>query len=518
MSLMEKQVAVGSVPGGTEQQHWPVEATVRAPGQSPATRSPARDADKTRDLRSVIATVVTTLAVFGIYTLQGAMIARILGAEGRGEFGTAIFFPRDIFLWAGLLGGIEIVNSYARRGVANSVSLKYSAARLGLISGLITAAVAATASIGALLFFVPEKSYLIPMCLLCCLFVPLEHMHLTISAVDRGTESYSRYNVNRLLFALAFPALVAIAFFVLRLPELTGLGMVNVMCIVFVVSRILGLLPTLRGMSIAAMFRALFGSSSENGSRTEHELPAEAIQASSAEPIVVQSDAAIPNARKLLSEGRTYALSMIATEIFERLDVLLIVICASMADSGFYFVAVPAAALLTIVPNALGVFTFNAGAAGRRVTVKEAVGVMAGLIALQIVATLIFMLILPWLIVWLNSDKFAGSILFAMWLLPASAIKGYLQAVDGYLKGRGKPMIGVWSRVISIFAMIGFVLTYSSLGLVCIPMAACVGQALSMLIISVAVIHDVSQQNSIDANNSGASGSGGSPDVAGVAG
>ena len=87
------------------------------------------------ELRNVFATFLTTLAVFGIFFVQGIILARILGPLGRGEFGTSIQIPRDLLLYAGLLGGIEIVNSYASKGVRSLVKLRYSAARLGLITG-----------------------------------------------------------------------------------------------------------------------------------------------------------------------------------------------------------------------------------------------------------------------------------------------------------------------------------------------------------------------------------------------
>ena len=135
------------------------------------------------ELRNVFATFLTTLAVFGIFFVQGIILARILGPLGRGEFGTAIQIPRDLLLYAGLLGGIEIVNSYASKGVRSLVRLKYSAARMGLITGTITAVVAGVASIVFLLLV--GKAQLIPFCLLCCLFLPWEHMHLIISGVDR---------------------------------------------------------------------------------------------------------------------------------------------------------------------------------------------------------------------------------------------------------------------------------------------------------------------------------------------
>lgn len=446
-----------------------------------------REAIRNPECISLGATVLTTLGIFGIYFVQGIVIARILGPQGRGEFGTALYFPRDILLYAGLLGGVEIVNTLASRRVADTVALKYAAARLGMVSGLITAVIAALLSIGVLIQF--DKEYLIPFCLIVCLFVPWEHMQLTISAVDRGNHQYARYNVNRLIYALAFVVFVVIAFGLdeivastRAIPEslaatfsswtgfnhLVPVSSLTLMCLLFVAARVLGLLPTLRGMNIWLRIR-----SGESRSKTVKDAP---------------------NTRQLLKQGRPYALSMLASEVFERLDIFLIVAWATVEQSGYYFVAVPAAALLTVAPNALGVFTFNVGADRKRqVPMKKAVWAMAATAAFQIVATLLFLLILPHLIVTFYGQAFAQAIPFALWLLPACAIKGYLQAADGYLKGRGKPMIGVWARLASIGIMLVFVwLAYPQWQLISIPMAACVGQAFSMVVISSAVIADVS--------------------------
>jgi O-antigen/teichoic acid export membrane protein len=194
---------------------------------------------------------------------------------------------------------------------------------------------------------------------------------------------------------------------------------------------------------------------------------------------------------------------MLASELFERLDMFLIVAIASVTESGYYFVAVPAAQLLIVAPNALGVFTFNAGAdRGRKVSLKQAVTVMSLTALLQVVSAIVFAFLIPLLIILFYKSPYAPAIPFALWLLPACAIKGYLQAVDGYLKGRGKPMIGVRARVLSIFVMLAFVggvyggiIVGPSQKLLCIPMAACLGQAISMLIISAAVIRDTIEQD-----------------------
>ncbi len=423
--------------------------------------------------RHLFATVATTFAIFGVFLVQGIIIARILGPTGRGEFGTAIYFPRDILLYVGLLGAIEIVTGYAARQRCNPLDLRFAAARLGFLTGTITAVAAAVLSISLLVL--TQKQYLIPFALFCCLFLPWEHVQLTISSVDRGAGNYRRYNLNRFLFAIAFPALVMLAW-ITGLSQVTGISWLWLICGIFVVSKVVGLIPTVYDMMpFSSLVRG-------NVSIRQH---------------VEKHD--VPSARVLLREGRPYALSTLVTELFERLDILLILALASITESGFYFVAVPAAALLTVAPNALGVFTFNAGADNKfQVTPGIAAKVMGATALFQIVATVFFALIIDQLIRLFYGEEFAAAVPFALWLLPASAIKGFLQAADGYLKGRQKPMIGVWSRGLSISVMLVFVaIAYGPFGLIAVPMAACVGQAVSLVVIVTAIFVDVSKPKNL---------------------
>ena len=464
---------------------------------------------KDGEVRDVFATFLTTLSVFGIFLIQGIVIARILGPAGRGEFGTAMFFPRDVLLYAGLLGGIEIVNTYAVKvsSQRSLVRLKYSAAKLGLISGTITAFVAAAIAIVVMVSV--GKTYLIPFCLLCCIFVPWEHMQLTISAVDRGNRDFGFYNINRLIYAASFVVLVGIVYGT-GLAAAMGLSNLLLICILFVISRIVGIVPTLRGMDLAEVWAARKSLAGQETLVAESGKPiSSSSESSSSETNDEEESLGIPNAWTLLKQGRFYALSMLASEMFERLDVFLVVAIATVVESGYYFVAVPAAQLLTVAPNALAVFTFNAGAdANRKVTLKTVLSVMGATILLQVVSAFVLALLVPILILTFFDKPYEPAIPFALWLLPAYAIKGYLQAVDGYLKGRDRPMVGVYARLISIFAMLGFVVAVYSgwIGgfeqkLFCIPVAALIGQTISMVIISTAVILDTLDQQSLEADN-----------------
>jgi O-antigen/teichoic acid export membrane protein len=451
--------------------------------------------------KSVIATFLTTLTIFGVFLVQGIIIAHILGPEGRGMFGTALYFPRDVLLYAGLLGGIEIVNSYAVKGSLDTRSLKFSAAKLGLISGIITALFAVILSV--IVLSIVGKTSLIYFCLFCCLFVPFEHMQLTISAVDRGNRNFKFYNINRLIFALSFPLLVIITFGS-KINLISGLSDLAMMCFLFVLSRTVGLLPTLRGMDVWDTLKQRYANSK---SESTSQLEPTGLSSSQLVGAVASEEVSVPGPWTLLINGRFYALSMLASELFERLDIFLIVALATITESGHYFVAVPAAAMLTVAPNALAVFTFNAGAdKERKITLREALGVMAGTAVFQAVAAIVFSLIVPYLIVMLYPPAFSAAVPFALWLLPAAAIKGYLQAADGFLKGRDKPMIGVWARVLSIFLMLGYIaMVYGGVirgpeqKLLSIPIAACLGQAVSMVIISVAVVLNVKNRHHDDA-------------------
>ncbi len=416
---------------------------------------------------SVLATFLTSLALFAIYLVQGIIVARMLDPAGRGEFGTSLYFPRDILLYAGLLGGVEIVAGYAARGSQQLGQLRYAALRLGLVTGFLTTAVAAIISIVVLTAI--GKAYIIPFCLLVCLFVPFEHIHLTVSAVDRGNQQIARYNINRLIFFLAFPLLAFVAWQT-HLAETLGISQLLLVCILFVISKIIGVLPTLRGWNLSSYLKHRQADGDLNCNWTT---------------------------KQMLRDGRPYAISMLVSEAFDRLDIFLILALADVATSGHYFVAVPAAALLIVAPTSFGIFTFNLGASRKYIpSLRHAIAALTATAAFQMLSTAIMLLAMPILIVAFYGESYRPAIPFAMWLLPACAIKGFVHAIDAYLKGRGKPGIGVGIRAVSIFVMLTVAaIFYPSLGIIAIPISAVAGQTFSMLLIVIALVLDVRGRN-----------------------
>ena len=421
-----------------------------------------------RHFWSFLGTFGTTLLLFAVFLVQGVIVANVLGPQARGEFGTVLFFPRDLLLYTGLLGGVELITALAAKRSAGLPRLRAAAIRLALATGGITAAVSFVAS--AVFLFAVNGLYLLPYVGLVCLFLPLEHAQLIVSGIDRGTNQFARYNLNRLLFAVVFPVAILVVF---------GLGInqwvpncdLAWVCNLFVVSRLIGLLPTLRNLNFSTT--AIL------------DRPVK-----SAEEIPCPADFESLRVTRMLKNGRGYAWSMLATEFFERLDILLIIAIATMAQSGQYFVAIPAAALVTIVPNSLGVFSFNAGAnANFRVGSNTSLAILLAVLAIQAVTAWLLYLVLPILIPMFFGDRFEPAIAFAIWLLPACALKGFLQFADGFLKGRGQAYVGVVARVLSIGVMLtSFAGLYGGLNLYAVPAAAAIGQLCSAIIISIAVV------------------------------
>lgn len=412
--------------------------------------------------RDMVATTITTLLTFVAFFVQGVIVARILGPEARGEFGKILYFPRDLFLYVGLLGAIDVIAALAVARRVDVRRLRFAAWRLAWFTSLITAAVSLL--IAAIVFTATGKAHLLPLCVLIVCFLPLEHTQLIVGAVDRGRGQFFQYNWQRLLYAFAFP-IGLLLYFGSGLAAASGWSNLSAVCVLFVVTRLVGVLPTWWNLWQSA-------ASSDSRSERNEELQAEL------------------TTRVLIHQGRPSAWSLLATECFERLDLLLIVLLASFVEAGYYFVAVPAAALLTIVPNALSAFAYNAGArsdfAMSRRRAAQYLGIVLGV---QVVAAIGAYLTFPALIRLIFGTAFEPAIVFALWLLPASALRGYLQFVDAFLRARGWAKVGIRARLLSMVLMLAFVgVAFTHWGLVSIPLGAALGQLWSSVIMTVAAI------------------------------
>lgn len=393
-----------------------------------------------------VSTVGFAFAIVGLQLVQGILLARLLGPEGRGEYAAAVLYVQ-LLLYIGLFGGLEVICRYAAKDSVDRNGLRRAALWLGITTGVATCLAVLVLNLVAL---PTEKQYLIPIAVVCSLSIIGQHIMLVMTAVNRGSGDFGKYNLCRFIAASAFPILLVIAALVGNVEVITASWLFVLASLVSVAACVAGLPQPLTGTRK-------------------------------------------PKVPRLLMESRPYGLSMLATDLFERFDLLLVLWLAPLIEQGFYAAMVPAVYPLTVIPNTLGLFLFNAGASQkRRLSKGEIHRILGSTLAVQSVSTVVFMLLIGPLVVLLYGENFADAVVFALWLAPASAIRGILQGLDSYLKGRGRPLAPVRARILAIGAMLVTTwLLLDSFGTIAIAIAALVGQVICLIWLSAIVYADV---------------------------
>jgi antigen flippase len=394
---------------------------------------------------ALVFSVGTSFGIYFLTAVQGVFLARLLGPTARGEYGTAIFYTQAL-TYVGLLGTQLSIARRAARRLDQPAILGRAALRLGALTGLGTMALV---SLLALVALPAGKSYLAPLCIACALYLPSEHMRLSLLAIDHGSGHFTRYNLHRLLSAVVYPLMLLVVW-------LSGFGSLKLVAALSILVPIVPLAVRLLTEPYAP-----FGPAS-------------------------------PAPQTLVKEGLPYALAMLASDLLNRLDVLLILWLATFSVQGYYAAAVPAVSLLVVAPNTMALFAFNAGArqdaAQRPGKLAATIGSVVGFQSLTAAA---FAAVLAPLMVLVYGHDFGGAVPFALALLPASALTGCSVVAEGYLQGRGRSTVGVWCRLRGAVVMLACVwLFWGRWHELSIPLAAIAGQAVSAVWMLWAVVRE----------------------------
>ena len=279
------------------------------------------------------------------------------------------------------------------------------------------------------------------------LFLPVEHVRLSLLAIDHGTGRFTRYNAHRLLAVFALPAMLMVAW-------LGGYGSLKLVVVLSVLAPVGPL-----ALRFLTGEHAIFGPT-------------------------------WPGPLTLIREGVPNAVALFASDLLNRLDVFLVVLLAPFATQGLYAAAVPAASLLIVAPNTMALFAFNSGARQEHsMRLSRLAGTVAAVTGFQLVCGLAFAVIIEPLLTLVYGEPFRGAVMFALALIPAQALDGCALVAEGYLQGRGKPQIGVWCRLCGAAVMLAFVwLFWERWGAIAIPIAASVAQAVNASCVLWAVV------------------------------
>lgn len=407
---------------------------------------PNQPSERLTKLGGVALTLLASLGTFGMYAVQGIILARLLGPEQRGAMAAAMLFPQSL-VYLGMLGAPELFAGYAARGLTDA-PLRRSAARYGLLAGLISMVLCVALD---WLTIPLQMRAVLWLAMICSVTLPLQQIRLSVLAVDHGQRAMKRYNLSRMLSAAAFPIALGLGVS-LNLCDLKWC------CFWFVISQTVALLLSNWGMSDSWI-----------------------------------GPAAVP-VKSALKDARGLMLAWFATETMERLDLLLMmVLIANEEVLGFYAAAAPIAAAMIIIPNAIGLYAFNRGARENEIpSSRDAWYYLAAGLAIQLVCGAIFAALLPWLVHVLYGTEFDETVKFAWLLLPAGALRGLLQAADSFLRARNKPYLGIQARLISIPLLIAIAIFGRQWwGPYAIPIGLSVAQLVCFAFVAWAVLSDV---------------------------
>jgi O-antigen/teichoic acid export membrane protein len=395
--------------------------------------------------RTALLTVGVSFIALALLVVQGALLARLLGPVGRGEYGTIIFFTNIVSSLC-MLGVLPVLTRRAALEPQNAPGLLRSATRAGFVLGIAGMLVVAL----CLPFGLPaDKKYLAPLAILFSLTLPFQQIMLARMAVDQGRAAFNAYNMARSLY---------IALFVLGLACCMVFHNHSLTLITFV------MVPVFLLSVLIQIISWQKDKSRNRAIETHYE----------------------PSIMALVREGVPYAVTSMVTSLLSKLDLFLSIWLMSLQTQGFYNVALPMASVLIVVPNVGALYAFNAAAiASRHGKPKSKFARSIGLLFLfQIVSALLLAVALPYLAPVVFGARFAAAVPFAWALLPAYAINGVITYMEGHLQGGGKPMFGVVGRVGSCIVMvIGSVTLRHVAGDFAIPFSVCLGALVNGVII-----------------------------------
>lgn len=354
-----------------------------------------------------LGTFATNLLIQGCTVLQGVLLARMLGPAGRGELATVILWP-NIFAGIGILGVDMAIARLAGQG-HDADTLVRTAIRAALMTGILTAIIC-----GLLLAVLlpPAKHTLLSAAYFFTLFIPLNHLALNLQGIDHGLGNFYWLNTTR---ALLYPI-----FF-------TGLAI----CWWFAIDKVFWVAAALLAANGSVVCLRLVAR------RKNHWFSGQAVESAT-----------------LLNESRPFVAASIVSIMYMQMDKALIVWLLSPEEIGWYVAAFAAAGSVNILNSALGIVQFSAAAqaqSGYGFPALAAVLRRGSLLSLG--GGVILAALLPWLLPLVYGDDFRPAVAIAFLLLPGLVVAGLGDIVNQALRGQGRPVAGVISKVFGLVVM-----------------------------------------------------------------
>lgn len=340
----------------------------------------------------------TSFAIQGLNAVTGVLLARALGAEGRGELAAAIIWP-SLLAGLGSLGLSDAATFHAARRTATTAVIAGSAVMLAAAQALVLVAVGAVVVPLALARYDDRALHA---AFLFLLFIPLNLVALALLGILNGLQRFRAFNLLRLLVIVVSATGIGLLW---ATGELTVLSA----AVVYLVANAL----TLMGAAVAV-------------SRSLEERP-------HFERAVAQS---------LWSYGLRSHTSSVPLMLNERVDQLLISIVLAPVQLGLYVVAVTLTSITSLVGSSIAMVSLPTiapledGPARRHLARKH---ISLTLVASAAVTIPLVVLARP-LIELLFGRAFSGAVAAAQVLLVAAGVLATGRVLGAILKAVDRPL------------------------------------------------------------------------------
>lgn len=384
--------------------------------------------------KAFAATFFTSVWIQLLTLGTGALTARLLGPEGRGQFAAAQVWP-SILATIALLGVNTALAIHAAKFPDRIPTLE----RLGIRGGVLSSLVAMIAGWFLVPALLPSTNpTLIPLARLYLIFVPISVLTTNLMAIDQGSGNFKQFNIARNVITPVYLTLLCL----LWMFGVRGVAW-------FLAALLTGNFAVLlyRLMQIKPMKWVNFSN-----------------------PIVM---------RRLIHAGAPFWITSCILILRDNAERLLLIFLLGPVSLGLYAVAFTAASVHLAVTNSLNLVVFSRAAAlDKSLAFKDAARVFRTMGLVNFAMGLGMVVAQPIFIPLIFGKTFNGAIVPAMLLVAAQFFQSEGSVLYGALWGQGRPFIGLTAALLSIvvFAGSGYWLS-EKLGLVGVAIASICSQA-----------------------------------------
>lgn len=385
------------------------------------------------DLKSVAQTLFSNVFIQAITIVQGIILARVLGVEGRGEFAAIILWPTFFaaICQFGIKTGVGIIAAKFESVEKIYLPVLISALGTGVFGFLISYFTIPYLLVG-------QSSEVLMLARLYSLVIIINHLATVLLSIEHGRGDFKRFNILRSILNPIYLLIIGVLF-VLDLLELSYLiyALLTANLIVLVIRFIL--------ISRNISFKDNY-------------------------PI-----------KSVFKNSFSFGLADLVMPLYQYLDKAILLWLLGVTSLGLYSVAFSSAGAIGTISAAIATVGFTKVAQDRK-NVEHVVESFRMNTIVFLMIAVFYGLCLFILIPIVYGEEFVAAIWPAIILILAVFFQGQGNILEQALRGDGKPFKGVIARIISLvlMAMLGYLLS-KSYGLIGICWAFVVAQFVFMI-------------------------------------